>query len=154
MILLLMTGVLAVILWPFLVWWLARGLIPMLRTTVGDEVADPIAALITWIDRPASFVREQVMSAWRFFNERILAITSTYTKTAEGRFTQRQQTVLRSRGDHAEVKVITRVLDWQDLPAPVRDEMIRRGVPSVQTDDREVIRDRVEHTAKQSAMKL
>jgi len=145
-----------IVIWPYIVDLFARVVIPFIRKTLGDTIAEPVATLLTWVDRPASVARAKVTTGWRFFRATVLGIKTTYRKTSATTALEKTETWLLHPSKpgivnhHAEEREIA----YEDLPQEIRDKMNRQGITGGELNLKEVVEKRVQEQAQKEGLVL
>ncbi len=125
----------SLLLWHHIVDFFAAHVIPSLRRSVGDTVADTVATVIAWLDGKAVLTRKAVISAWRVFKERVLGIKASYIKTSPTTATVETVSTLRTGPQGAtKLTVKEESVSLDDLPDEIREQLIRNPGSAVAAD--------------------
>jgi hypothetical protein len=125
----------SLLLWHHIVDFFAVHVIPFLRRSVSDTVADAVASVIAWLDGKAGLVRKAVISAWRVFKERVLGIKRVYRKTSATTVTVETVSILRTGPQEAKKQtVVEESVSLDEVPDEVREQLVRSPGSAVEAD--------------------
>jgi hypothetical protein len=141
--------------WPYITDIFARKIIPFTRRKLGDYLADLLSSMIVWIDEPMVYLREKLVAAWRFFKQSVIQVVRRFKKKSATTVLETTEVWLRSQQSGAASHMCEeRELDWAELPAGIRDEMIRRGYETATLDIGKTVEDMVEKKAREQKIEL
>jgi hypothetical protein len=145
-----------IVIWPYIADLFARVVIPFIRKTLGNTIAEPVATLLTWVDRPASVARAKVMSGWRFFRANVLGIKTTYRKTSATTALEKTETWLLhpSKPGLVNHQAEEREIAYEDLPQEIRNQMNRQNITSGVLDIKAVFEKQVQEQAQKEDLVL
>jgi len=140
--------------WAYIVHQFTVTIIPFLRSTLGDTIADGMAALISHLDDVATLLQRNVSIAWRAFKSRLLSWKTTFKKTTASTATSHSEAyVLASDG-----KVIKRVIEeevpWAELPEDIRHAFMRNQGRDEVVDSKDLTERIVRATATEKGVDL
>ncbi len=111
--------------WAFIVHLFQVFLIPFLRNTLGDTVADGMAMIIGKVDDAATFTQRNVKMAWRAFKSNVLGWKTTFAKKSANTVTSRSEAYVHTPDQKVIRKVVEEEVDWADLPEDIRHAHMR-----------------------------
>lgn len=135
-------GVLAYF-WTKILGFLNGWLRTRLESKFGTEKCDGYVKFILWLDGKVTLARKQIINGYRWFRENVLRIKETYHKTGSG-YVKTTETILAGNGvNEAPQRVVTEeTIPWEELPAPVREAMVRQNTEEAEMDVMDIIADR------------
>lgn len=135
--------------WPQIAWLFRKKLIPWIRKTIGDSVANLIVDIFNYIDNAMCWGRQKIKAAWNWLFKTILKGETTYKEKDSSTYSAETKTYLQDENSN-NVKVVTqtRTLSYDELPDDVRHEMNRRNLQKFTVNDREIIADKVKEAAE------
>jgi hypothetical protein len=166
-----------VVMWIYIIELFSKVIIPMIRKGLGNQVADAVATIVSWLDNPVSIVRGAVLDAWRQFKSGVLGIKTTW-KTKRGRAIETTEVIyLLDNGEtgnrtttsegtpsrlatarldngEAEIQTTIRGVPREKLPPEIRAKMVRLGTDVAELDMMEALERRVKETAKKQEIIL
>ena len=150
----LISMLIAMLMWTYIVELFRKVIIPALRKGLGNQVADAVATIFSWLDDPASIGRGAMLDAWRLFKLRVLGIKTTWKVERDTAVeTTATKYLLPETGHEDEIKAMRRV-PREQLPREIRAETIRMGTDVAELDMMEALKQRVKETAKKQEILL
>jgi hypothetical protein len=134
-------------LWPYIVDYFSTKLIPWVREAVSDSAADAIADVIAFVDNRMTAGRSLTKSAYRTFRETLLGCKAVYEKMSSNTVRIDTTALLRKGTGELAAESVKTILEWDDLPAKIRQEMIRQN----QTKGEINLKSEIEHRVRQGA---
>jgi hypothetical protein len=166
-----------VVMWIYIIELFSKVIIPMIRKGLGNQVADAVATIISWLDNPVSIVRGAVLDAWQQFKSGVLGIRTTW-KMDRARAVETTEVIyLLDKGEagtrtmtsegmpsisasarldngEAEIQTTIRRVPREKLPPEIRAKMMRLGTDVAELDMMEALERRVKETAKKQEIVL
>lgn len=130
--------------WGSIVRTFRTWIIPTLRARLGDGVADAVATLLAFIDRPMCAMRRAAGAAIGLFREKVLGLEKEYRD--RGRVVETVTEVLlvhETNPAMARKVVMTEEMPYHEIPNDVRDRMNRTGQNEVPVDVRRGVEEKV-----------
>lgn len=140
--------------WSYVVDWLSRSLIPWVREKLGNTVGDMLTEFVTILDKTVVFTRQAFQTTCRFINTRLLKAQTTYEKKSPTEAVARTETIVINEQGKGIRRVEEKVVEWSELPAEVRKEMIRQGNQPAMLDMRELVMQKAKERAQEEGMVL
>lgn len=124
--------------WTYIADFFQKQVIPLFRKVLGDTVANILAAFVSFCDKIASWTRQQIKQAWKWFQQRILGMKTHYDKDLSQ---VKRNTITYSLNNEGKIieTVKTEILDWVEVPQKIRDKYIMENSVAFDVDDKSVI---------------
>lgn len=113
--------------WAYIVHLFQVFLIPFLRSTLGDTVADAMASIVSKVDDAATFVQRQAKVAWQSFKTRVLRWNTTFKKKNADTVISQSEAYVQSADNKIMRKVVEEEVNWADLPEEIRKAYMTNG---------------------------
>ncbi len=120
----------------------------------GAEKCEWYSNFLNWCDKKVTTVRQLFKMQWAKFRETVLQPKSTYTKNADGTYTKRTESIVRTGPKQGRRVVTEETVGWEYLPDAVRDEMLKRRTNVGEIDDRELVAEKVRQRAEEDGIAL
>jgi hypothetical protein len=148
-------GIFGLCAWPYFADLCARTVIPFIRRKLGDAMAEPLATLLTLVDRPACICRKTMMSGWRFLTGRVNRLTSRYTRKSPTIYYERTTShVVNPDSGKTMVHEVEYEIPWEDVPQQIRDEMNRTGARTGEVNVKGTVVDTLLREAEKQEIEL
>jgi hypothetical protein len=152
-IVLLILAILAI--WPYFVDLCSRTIIPFIRRKVGSSVSEPMASLLTWVDRPACAGRSVVMKGWRTLSGQITRLKTTYQKKSPTTMLESTESELSDPiSGKRFISTVDYEIPWEEVPTRIRDQMNIEGTVKAELDVKDKLKKAVEHRAKKEEIEV
>lgn len=125
--------------WNYIVDFFQKQVIPLFRKVFGDIVANLLAAFVSFCDKIASWTRKQIKQVWQFFQQKVLGMKTHYEKVSSTQV--KRNTIAYTLNNEGKIieSVKTELLDWEDVPAKIRENYIAENSVAFDVDDKNVI---------------
>ncbi len=125
--------VVAIAFWPNVLHWAEESLLPWVERRI--PVLGPIARnAFVLLDKAASAARRTIKSAWRQLCDHLLKTVVEIHRKSSNQYVRRVTSwlVTQLQAQNKATKVVTEeVIEFDDLPAEVRETLIRNGDTTV-----------------------
>jgi hypothetical protein len=142
------------VMWPYITELFSRVIIPTIRKILGDQVADAVAAIVSWVDNPVSVGRGALLDAWRRFKSRVLGIKTTWKVERDTAVETTEKYLLHENGREVEVMTSTRRVPRENLPSEIRARMMRMGTDVAELDVAGALQQQVAEKARERGIVL
>jgi hypothetical protein len=129
--------------WPDLLHYLQSVFLPWTRQFLPEPVSELLAGLVVFLDRGICTARRKVSAAWNQFKSTVLGMETTYVQKAPNAVEAVQTCIIDIGNGQGLKRLTTQHLEWDEVPAPVRDAMIVENAPAVRLDTMDVMRSRM-----------
>lgn len=113
--------------WAYIVHLFQVFLIPFLRSTLGDTVADAMASIVSKVDDAATFVQRQAKVAWQSFKSRVGIWKTTFKKKNADTVTSKSEAIVKTEENKFIRRSVEEELKWEDLPEEIRHAYMKNG---------------------------
>ena len=125
--------------WNYIVDFFQTVIIPWFRDVFGDIAANILASVVSFCDKVISWTRQQIKRAWKWFHERVLGMKTEYKKVSSTQV-EGKTTTYTSTQDGKVIRTIkTEQLEWEEVPANIREQYIAINRKSFTVDDKNVL---------------
>lgn len=125
--------------WNYIVDFFQRVIIPWFRGIFGDIAANILASFVSFCDRFISWTRKQIKHIWKWFQVRVLGMKTDYVKVSSTQVEGTTTTYVSAEDGKIIKSVKTEQLDWEDVPANIREHYILNNSNSFAVDDKNVL---------------
>lgn len=129
--------------WSWIVDFLNGPVRDLVEKCLGVEKSVWYVDFVIWLDGKACPVISRIEDVWRRFNQRVLKVRARYARCADGGFAKTTETVVAVDDKRARRVVTEEYVAYEDLPDPVRHEMIRKATQNADLDVKEVVRQKM-----------
>jgi len=129
--------------WSRIVDFLNGPVRDLIEKCFGVEQSTWYVDFVIWLDGKACPVISKVEDVWRRFNEKVLKVRARYARRIDGGFAKTTETIVAVDAQRARRIVTEQYVDYEDLPDPVRHEMIRKATQNADLDIKEVVRQKM-----------
>lgn len=136
--------------WNYIVDFFQRVIIPWFRNVLGDTAAIILTSIVQYCDKAISWTRRQIKQAWKWFRERVLGMQTDYRKVSSTEVEGTTTTYVQGEDGKIIRTVKTEQLDWEDVPANIREQYILNNSNSFAVDDKSVLEGQFVEQVKQS----
>ncbi|HEY6183225.1 MAG TPA: hypothetical protein VIW67_13330 [Terriglobales bacterium] len=144
----------ALIAWPWILNFLSTKLIPWLRESVSETIADLLADVLIFADKGIVLVRRTAKQLWKYLKQNILGINLKVEKTSATTALGKTTTFIRDEHGKVIQTVATETLGWEDLPDAIRSEITRQNTSVAEMDLKQPLEDKFKKQAMDQGMEL
>lgn len=128
----------------------------LLERVFGAKRCGWYVKFLQWCDDKITPVARTVKMYWKKFKDTVINLKSIWRKNPDGTYEKETTTTTRTP-DPKMAKKITVVesnIPWQDVPTPVRNEMIARRTKEAELDERALVVEKVRERAEEEGIAL
>ena len=109
---------------------------------------------LVWADNNMTAAKRVIKMQWKKFKDTILSVKSKYIDNGNGTYTKNSESIVRASPTSGRRVVEEEIVDWADLPAKVRDEMLRQRTKKAELDDMAVAEEKFRQRAAEDGIEL
>jgi hypothetical protein len=113
-----------------------------------------MAYLVCWLDKQITPAAAMLRKGFALFQERILRMKRTYTKTSATTARSSTETIYKTDDGRFIRRTEEEEVAYEDLPAEIRGEMVRQNASAGTLDVRAAVIEKAEERARQDGIVL
>lgn len=140
--------------WAFIVHLFQTFLIPFIRRSLGDWVADGLAMFLSRMDDVATLSQRAFKQAWQAFKTKVLRWNTTFEKVSSSHVKVKSEAYVHSDDGKVKRSIVEEEVAWEDVPDDIRRTMMTNNQRQVGADSKQATCKVVDEVARENNISL
>ena len=140
--------------WPWVVDFFSTRIFPWVRERVSPGLADVLCEFLAFADQGATALRRGIKNVWRTFQQHFMGSKMDVKKISATTAQSKTTTIVRDETGKFIQTTTEEVLDWDQLPGPIRSEMTRQGTKAASMDLKKTVEEKFRQQADKAGMAM
>lgn len=145
---------LGVYFWNYIVEVFQKHILPWCRENLSPGIAEAMTNMFVWLDKKVTATNRVISETWAAFSRHLYGSeTKVARKDATEGVVTRTDYLVTGEGK-VKRRIAESTVSWHELPANLREEMLKRGTDQAVMDNKAAIRGKVLERAAEEGMVL